>query len=388
MTKQKRSKFRGKTAANAKQQKQQESNYGYLMLPRNVSIFQPEPGKRHRFDILPYIVTDPNHPDRDDNLGIAQVGDLWYKRPFKIHRNIGGDNNTVVCLTSIGKKCPICEYRAKMFKEGAAKEDTDALKPSSRNLYIVIPEGSEDIHIWDVSQYLFQNLLNDELEENEEYEVFPDLEEGLTLKVRFDSSTIGSSKPFAEASRIDFEERDAAYEESILDEVPDLDNVLKVYSYSQLEAMFLEIDEPEEVPEDDEPEETIPTRRKKKVIEDDEEDEENESLPKRSSSKRTSVNSGSGKSSIRRKPEPEEEEEEEEEEEPTPTRRTVRKKQEKEPEEEPEEAPKRKRSVKSSQKSDEKCPHGHRFGIDTDEFDECDDCKIWDDCIDEKEKEK
>lgn len=349
MAKQKKSKFRGKTAANAKQQRQQESNYGYLMLPRSVTIFQPEPGKRHRFDILPYIVTDPNHPDREDNLGIAQVGDLWYKRPFKIHRNIGGDNNTVVCLTSIGKKCPICEYRAKMFKEGAAKEDTDALKPSSRNLYVVIPEKSDEIHIWDVSQYLFQNLLNDELEENEEYEVFPDLEEGLTLKVRFDSSTIGGSKPFAEASRIDFEERDSAYEESILDEVPDLDNVLKVYSYAQLEAMFLEIDEPEEVPEDEEPEEVAPTRRKKKVIEDDEDNEPEEVAP-------------------------------------SPTRRAVRKKQEEEPEEEPEEAPKRKRSEKPLQKSDERCPHGHRFGVDTDKFTECDNCKIWDDCIDEKEK--
>jgi hypothetical protein len=30
------------------------------------------------------------------------------------------------------------------------------------------------------------------------------------------------------------------------------------------------------------------------------------------------------------------------------------------------------------------CPYGHKFGIDTDEFDDCADCEGWDDCIDTK----
>ena len=32
-----------------------------------------------------------------------------------------------------------------------------------------------------------------------------------------------------------------------------------------------------------------------------------------------------------------------------------------------------------------KCPHGHVFGKDCEEYDECDDCEKWDDCIDAKE---
>ena len=33
-----------------------------------------------------------------------------------------------------------------------------------------------------------------------------------------------------------------------------------------------------------------------------------------------------------------------------------------------------------------KCPHGYKFGVDTDENDECDDCPLWDACIDKKEE--
>ena len=358
MAKQKKqSKFRGKITANAKEHRQQESNYGYLLLPKGIQMFQPEPGKRHAFDILPYIVTDPNHPDRNDQLGIAQVGDIWYKRPFKIHRNIGGDNSSVICLTSFGKKCPICEYRAKMFKEGAAKEDTDALKPSFRNLYAIIPSKSDDIHIWDVSQYLFQNLLNDELEENEEYEVFPDLEEGLSLNVRFDSSTIGGSKPFAEASRIDFEERDSAYDESILKDIPNLDKLFKILSYQQLEAKFLEIENPQEEDdmEEEKPKENVTRRKKtleKEVKKDEEEDEEDEEEEK-------------PKENVTRRKTPTESVQE------TPKKGTL--------------TDKKQTVEKKPIKSTDRCPYEYRFGIDTDKYNECDKCKIWDDCIEEKE---
>jgi len=268
--KQKKSRFSGKVKANAQKTKQAGSQYGYLNLPQGVGIYSPEPGGKAWLDILPYEVTDKRHPDRDDELGIAIPGELWWKRPFKIHRNIGSENDAVVCLSSIGKKCPICEYRADQIKKGADKEETDALKTSARNLYVVIPKRSrkyeEKPHIWDISQFLFQNLLTEELEEDDNYDRFPDLEQGFTLRIRFDSQTIGNSKPFAEASRIDFEERKEQYNEDILDDIPDLDEVLNILSYSQLEAKFLEMDnEPE--PEDNiEEEESSKETRKKKSV--------------------------------------------------------------------------------------------------------------------------
>lgn len=36
-------------------------------------------------------------------------------------------------------------------------------------------------------------------------------------------------------------------------------------------------------------------------------------------------------------------------------------------------------------KKKSKCPYGHRYGKDTDSFPDCNKCKKWDDCVDEKE---
>jgi hypothetical protein len=341
MPKKKVSKFRGRVSTNARQQKQKSSKYGYLKLPQDVSMYKEKPGGKALLDIMPYEVTAKKHLDRNEEAEIAVPGELWYRSPFKIHRNVGNANDTIVCPTSFGKPCPICEYRAKRFKEGAEKEETDTMKASARNLYAVIPLDDDDydekIHIWDISQYLFQNLLNDELEEDDSYEVFPDLEEGLSLKIRFDSKTIGKSKPFAEASRIDFKERKDVYEEDILDDIPNLDDLLVQLTYKEIDAKFFEIED-----------------------EEDQEQEEEEEKSKR-----------------KRKVEQEEEEEK--------TRK--RKKIEKEPEKkETKEKPKRTRKPKEEKKEESKCPFGYKFGVDTDEEDECAECPIWESCLDKKEE--
>ena len=119
--------FRNKIRRDVERQETASSSYGYLNLPSGVSVFNPEPGSRVKMDIIPYEVTDTNHPDKFEDEQIAVAGDLWYKRPFKIHRNVGSGNDSVVCPTSFGKKCPLCEYRAKRLKEGAPKEEIEEL---------------------------------------------------------------------------------------------------------------------------------------------------------------------------------------------------------------------------------------------------------------------
>jgi len=269
----KKGRFSGKIKGAIAKKASTRGNYGYLKLPKGISIFKEDPKKRLMMDIIPYIVSVNNHPDKENG---AEKGEQWYYRPFKIHRNIGADNEAVVCLTSIGKKCPICEYRAKLMKQGNAdKKETDAIRPSSRALYNIKPKDkkAEDaIHIWDISEYCFQDQLETEVSENEKYENFPDLEDGLTLNIRFSSETVGASKPFAKANRIDFEERDEPYDESILEEVADLDKVLNILSYEELEKKFLEMteeddaDEDDDVDDDDEDEEEAPKKKAKKKV--------------------------------------------------------------------------------------------------------------------------
>ena len=364
------SKFKQKVAANSHKQKTQATQYGHLKLPRNVSVFKEEPGSRVRLDILPYVVTDENHPDRDDENGIALPGELWYKRPYKLHRGVGVENASVVCPTSFGKPCPICEYRARLLKEGGDKATIAALKPSLRNLYVVVPKDSktyeEKPHIWDISQFLFQNQLNEEIEENEDYAVFPDLEEGLTLRIRFSEETFQKNK-YASTSRIDFEERDEPYDESILKEVPNLDEVLDVLPYSKIEALFFgtELNVYEDEDEDEEEEITTRKRKAKSLREDpqfnklmkEEEEEEDESEDDEEDSSYDDEDIEDDNV------EPDDEEDDDE---------------------EPKKAPTRTRTKKTVSNNN-KCPYGHKFGTDCEKYDECDDCDLWEECLEEKE---
>jgi len=379
--------FKGKIGKDVAAKEAQANSYGYLNIPRKVSVYKAEPDSKVRFDVIPYIITDKRHPDKLETDGVALEGDPWYKRPFKIHRNIGpGRGQTIVCPTSIGKKCPVCEYRTKLFAEGD-KEEAKIYNVSKRVLYNIIPlehtKIEEKPHIFDISAAMFQQLLGQELKEKEWAEAFPSLEEGYSLYVRFVSKTIGTSKPFAEATRIDFEEREHAYDESIMDDVANLDELLIVKTYKELEALLFEIED-EDVADDDivtedtEEEEEPTSARKKKTMQKKEEEEEEEEPPK---AKRT----------VREK-----KEEEEEEEEPPKAKRTAKAKRtvrEKKVEEEP---PKAKRTVRKKKEEVEEeaeeeaaeegdsCPFGHEFGVDTDDFDDCYDCDLWDGCNDTK----
>jgi len=288
----KKSIFAGQVVDNVRDNKRSnERSYGYLKLPKGVKIWSPEvasevgKGITATFDIIPYKVATAKHPDLKKETGRAEKGSLWYKRPFKVHRNVGPDNDTVVCLTSFGEKCPICEYATKRWKEGAEKEETKDLWAKDREMFAIVPKGDkkheEEVHVFDISHYNFQESLMEEIDEHEEFEIFPDLEEGLTLKVRFAAASMGGkSKPYAKASRIDFVERDEAYDESILESVPDLDSLLVKMSYDEMSAKFFDVATEEEEEEEEAPkgkkEEKPALNRQKKIAEPDPEPEEEE----------------------------------------------------------------------------------------------------------------
>jgi hypothetical protein len=376
----KKSRFKGAVSRNAERQARGVSQYGYLRLPKGVNIFKEEPRTRVELDVIPYVVTGDNHPDKDEEYGIAVKGELWYKRPYWLHRGVGPDNQSVVCPSSVGKPCPICEYRAQLLKDGARWDDdtVKALKPSMRNLYVVIPKNnknySEEPHIWDISQFLFQDKLNEEIQENEEYETFPDLEEGYTVRIRFAEGTFGSNK-FAEVSRIDFIERKKPYDESILEKIPSLDDMLEVLPYPTIEAMFfgnMSPDEDEEEEYDDEEK-----KKKRKVdededIDDDMEEEEDE------------------------EDDDEEVDEDEDDEEDDEDDEDIDDEEDEDEEEEEHDKKKSKKSPPKRQqphskvtkgKGKNKCPYGHEFGVDNDSYDDCDSCEVWEKCLEASENE-
>jgi len=379
----KKSRFAGKVATNSHKQASSGATYGHLQLPKGVNMFKEEPGGRCSIDILPYMVTDAAHLDRDDVNQVAQVGDLWYKRPYRHHRNVGPNNDSAVCPTSIGKKCPICEYRARRIKEGAPDDEIKALRASSRNLYVVVPIGDKKMeevpHIWDISQFLFQDMLNEEIEENPEYEVFPDLEEGYTLACRFSEETFMKTA-FAKVSRIDFRERDYEYPESMLKEIPMLDEVLIVHPYATLEALFFGTDPDCACPatpaqqEDDAP--AAGKARRKKTVAPAAQEEDDDSGPAFPSEAEPPA------APARRVRTPKAAQEEDE----TPPAAPARRARAAAPA--PAAAAPAKRqapAAKAKQDGEETCPHGGIFGVDCETMDACDTCTLWSDCIDAKE---
>jgi len=363
MIKKKKNSFKGKTRKNADSRKK-SSGFGHLLLPEGVELFVPEMDTKVDMDIMPYLVSDKRHPDKDEENEIATPGTYWYKRPFKTHRGVGANNETVVCPTTFGKKCPICEYRDKLRKEGADDEEIKVTKTSERNLYAVFIKNnksnkSNKLFLLDTSDYLFQETFEEQLKDYDEFETFPDHQSGSTLRVTFAEDSFGGNK-YAKPTRFDFVKRKEQYDDEILEQIPDLDKCFKILSYDDLKAKFLETTNDED-DEDQDDDEIKPSKSKKtsgkKVVEEDEDEDEDQDEDELE----------------------DEDDEDEDEDEPN---------DEDEDEDEP---PARKRKVTSTKKIAPKtlvCKFGHKFGVSTDKFDDCEDCKIWHDCISAKKANK
>jgi hypothetical protein len=357
MTKKRDFTFKGKVRHNA-EKRERDRSFSYLIMPSEFDVYVPDPG-RIDLDIIPYIVTDENHPDRDEEYGEALVGEPWYCRPFKIHRNVGPDGDTVVCLESIGQKCPICEYRKQLAAQDDKEneEEIKALKAKDRMLYYILPlddDWEDDFHIFDISYHNFHNELDAEIKEDPDYENFAHPEEGLTLSIRWERSKWGDQK-FCKANRVDFNKREhEGYTWEEIEELPSLDDIIlkSIRSYDELERLFMGAGGDEADKEEfGDPDEPPATERKRK--------------PRGS----------------RTRKEPEESKEKE-----TSTRTRTRTRK---PKEDAEEKPKgRTRTRKPKEDKEDGCPYGHEFGADLDKFDDCENCSSWDACNDANKKLK
>lgn len=373
----KKSSFRGRVNEDAKRQSS-GSGYGYLNLPKGMPIYNPEAGNKDNFDILPYKVTTDKHPDL--NEGYPSEDDLWYKRPFKVHKDVGVDKKAFVCLTSFGKKCPICDYKKRQADNGVEWEELKAYAPKERVLYAIYPveieKAKDQVHILDISWWLFQKEMNEELNENEDYEVFPELEDGLTLKVRWVKGALSTKKnSYAEAGRIDFIEREDSLPEDISDDIPALDDLLQELTYKELEVKFFEMEDVDEDEKkssknkDENPFDKKRNKKKKDKVEldwDDLTDMDATELWDVVEAKELDIDEDDYESAkelcklVAKELDID----------------IPKKKKEKEETKKPE---------RKAKKDKEKCPEGFKYGVDTDDNDECDDCDLWDACSEKKE---
>jgi hypothetical protein len=331
----------------AKRRAERNMNRGgamYLDLPEGTEQFRPKKGT-YSLDVIPYKVSVSNHPE-------AEKGELWYQRTIWVHFSI--NNKSYLCPRTINKPCPICEQVKDLYNsdDQADRKLAGDIKAKERELYNVIDLDDQDkgVQLFNISYHLFGKALDEEINEGkDEYGGFAELEDGKTLSVRFGEKSIGGGKPFVEATRIDFEDRDD-YDEDILDDVVDLDSILVVESYENLQKALYETDDADEEDddedEDEDEEEEDETEKKKKNVK--------KSGKKSSKKNHDTTGKKKGKKSKESSRDSDDTDEDEEEE--------------------------KDKKKKDKKKKSPKCPHGGTFGEDFDTLEDCDECKFWTEC--------
>ena len=314
-----------------------------------VQFFSPVEG-RNRINIIPYTIKTKNHPLV--RKGEFEIGDKDYVMDVFVHRGVGPSEASVLCLkNTYGKPCPICEQSALLRKQGK-EEEAGALKPSRRVFYNVQDLKNPDVlKVFEASHYLFEKELIDEARDDDEggFIDFADEETGKEIKFRCSKTSKGGFE-FNEFKSFSFEDRDDNIPDELLEKAISFDEIMNVPTYEEVEKILYGRDEDDN--EDDE--ETEKKSSKKTAVNDENEQEESE--PK----KKAVVD-------------------DEEDDEP-PVKKSVKKSKVDEDEDNDDE-PVKKSSKKDCGGDCGKCPFGHKFGEDTDEFDDCDVCDVWDKCV-------
>lgn len=256
-------------------------NIGFLDLSRiegeTPDWYKMKGGKdANALDLMPWVVTQDWYKKLRTVSGEPtglEPGDWEYKLEVPVHRDIGLNNEMVLCMKrAFGKRCPMCDDLAAEYDKDKSDRDDQIIKgltPSWRCVYVVYDyedEESEDFKLWECSYHLFEKYYLEALEEQEDEELTPvDPEDGRIVTFKGRKKQLGSNE-FFEAESIDFEERPEPYSDDIVEETIPLDSLLVIPgSFEEVQRLYLELDEEEPVEggEPEEPEE--PEEKPKKT---------------------------------------------------------------------------------------------------------------------------
>lgn len=232
-----------------------------------VEFYQVKEGE-NAIDIIPYEVKSKNHPQRRD------IGKLDYKLSVAAHKSgAGALQGYILCLKyTFGKACPICEERDRMIASGQFTKDDDEVKKlnfSKRVIYNIIDtqEPDKGIQLFSTSDFEVQKEIIEKAKYSAkgegEFIYFADIEEGYVVTFR-GAKRVGDFKGF-KPKDFNFEEREENYDESILSDVYQLDEMLHIPTYEEVKNIFIGKDEEEENIEENETEEEKDEVEQKKM---------------------------------------------------------------------------------------------------------------------------
>lgn len=333
---------RRKARAERQQRRTEHKSQNYRVLDTSkvsdIEWIKPELGKEYFWDIMPYVVSSPNHPEyetlKKDGLLEDYSLNLW------VHRKVGPTEQQVVCpKKTYGKRCPICEEHDRIrndeehkdldWKDQALQDDIKHLRATQRSFFTIIDLNDENkMKFFEYSYYWFTNNLDEQVKrKSKRKQIFLEdfTEDGVSIAFEFGKSTF-DDKQVGEVKSFDFEDREEGYTEEEFEDAPRLDTMVKTHTYEELYSIFTG-EELDSSSDDDEEEEVVETKRSRR----------------------------------RREPEPEVEE-------------TV------DEEPEVEERPRRRRN-RDSKPTTPTCPESEgEFGVTIDELDACESCDLYDDC--------
>jgi len=200
-----------------------------------LSIFNPDIGE-HLVDVLPYFA-GPNDPVKNE-------GEPTYLVDLYVHRFIGPNEDDFICLfRTYNKNCPICEYREKLRRVDNPSDDVkgqiDSARPKRYSVYAILDRDNESkgIQIWTVAHWFFQNNVMNICKKPRTGGVVafadPTAEEGRSIAFQ-----IKGSKTQQQWTGFQFSEREDDIPDSIIDNVPTLDELLDIPTYEQVKKAF------------------------------------------------------------------------------------------------------------------------------------------------------
>lgn len=211
-------------------------------LPEGFKSYRVKAAGVRRLEILGYYVGQ-NNPK-------AAPGMLHPERTFSIHKHIGVDDNSYVCLwDSLKQRCPVCDWRA------GAKRDPDAdaqlvkaLEPSVRTLWNVYDYGEpqNNWQLWEFSWHCFTKQLLSRCRDSDPEDRYADFyypDNGFTLRVGFEEKPLPRGSFFT-ATTIDFKARATPFTDQHCRALPCLDDLLIITPYDKLRELFMSGIEP------------------------------------------------------------------------------------------------------------------------------------------------
>lgn len=331
------------------------------------------------FDFLPFPASQ-GHPKYSKLKKAFGGGDpLDWRLTLTFHKiQTPMGSFKVLCPNkNFGKPCPFCDRKQELFNSNdndwksmakSTQDEIKSLNETDRDFFLVLNHADDKVYVMEYSAFFFGDKLKKKMSRSNRGESAIILAHpganGHSLEFWIEPANIKDSKGNPVIGPIDemeFVPRKKAIDPEILESLPALDEYIVQYSYDELEAMLDGTYFAESEDSDD----------------DDDDDEQHTGLA----------------SAVAQKPESEE---------PTPRRRRPRTEQSSDgddatppateenaertqigvrSEDSEREERRRRRKEKQAAKSDTpECPAGGTFGKDIDEFEECDDCPIYDDC--------